>query len=372
MKLGSWLIGRMDSFNHRSFSMLIHFDFELADLRSSDPSLRDEALRGLLRAHRLGDHVVVISREICRYLRVAADLSNAERATLERIGLEFTQRAELPRKAPKYIRVSAARSLPGEERAIVVGFRELIESRILDRSVLLVENIRRDGLLYGELLKAHFDLHGCPPPAYEPMHGGGADLIGVFVEQIRRGRIVCGIVDTDRLSPASQAFTKRDAMRRIAAEMDWSFAFGFSPPCREAENCLPMNLIMDVQSGQANSSNTHFLRIAEREIAAAHDCTAAFWLFVDLKEGVSLGTISKLASVDDRSWLEAKLTLINFDLNQSSLQGYGAKVFDQLAAHGHHLSALRSLTRQSQWRAVFADFMESLVWIFAGGRRVAT
>jgi hypothetical protein len=204
------------------------------------------------------------------------------------------------------------------------------------------------------------------------MHGGGADLVTVFIEQIRRGRVVCGIVDTDRCSPISQAFTKRDAMRRIAAEMNWPLAFGFSPPCREAENCVPMNLIMEIQSGQTNASNGHFLQIAEKEIADRQDCTTAFWLFVDLKEGLSPDNLSKLANANDRAWLEEKLELIDLDINQRPLLGYGTKVFDQIAVHGHHLAALRSLTRQNHWRTVFSEFMDLLVWIFAGGRRIAT
>jgi len=291
---------------------------------------------------------------------------------LERIALEYTQKAELPRRASTYIHVSPTRSAPNERNGIAIGFKELLDSRILDRSVLLVENIRRDGLLYGELLNSHFDLHHCPPPAYEPMHGGGADLTTVFVEQIKRGRIVCGIVDTDRNSPISQAFTKRDAMRRIADEMNWPLAFAISPPCREAENCLPMGLIMDIQSGRSNGSNPHFLQISDKEIENKHDCCATFWLFVDLKEGISVETLAKVVNVEERAWLDAKLELIGLDISKYPLQGYGMKIFDQMATHGQHVADLRTLTRQNDWRTIFADFLNYLVWIFAGGRRIAT
>jgi hypothetical protein len=352
--------------------MLFHLKCELADLESCDPKIRDEVLRSLLRAHRLGDHVVVMSRDICKFLIERADLSRSERAMLERIGLEFTQKADLPRSATRYVHVSPNKPTAQIDKAIWVEFRELLQSRILDRSALLVENIRRDGLLYSELMKAHFDLHHCPPPAYETMHGGGDDTKTVFIEQIRNRRIVCGVVDTDRFSAMSQAFTKRDAMRRIARAMNWPFAFAFSPPCREAENCLPMTLVMSLKSGQSNSSNKDFLEIFEAELAMGHQCEASFWLFVDLKEGVSSKSIGKMTNEDDRRWIQDKLSLIGLSLDHQDLQGYGDKVFDQIESDGHYLSELRMHTRRNDWRAIFADFMEELLWIFAGGRKVVT
>src|SRR4051812_24295084 len=112
----------MAFFSQRSSSMLFHLDSELHDLDACDSSLRDEALRALLRAHRLGDHVVVISREVCKHLLAQADLSRAECAILERIGLEFTQKAELPRIATTYVRVSPRKTVAPDGRAISVDF----------------------------------------------------------------------------------------------------------------------------------------------------------------------------------------------------------------------------------------------------------
>ncbi|WP_316187900.1 MULTISPECIES: hypothetical protein [unclassified Bradyrhizobium] len=352
--------------------MLFYLNCDLPSLESCDQSARDEALRAMLKAYRLGDHAIVIPRKICKFLIDSADLSNAERAILERIGLEFTQRADLPRRASRFVLVSPAKQVGQNQREISVTFDELIQSRVLDRSVLLVENVRRDGLLYSELMRGHFDLHGCPQPACESMHGGGADLKAVFVEQIKNRRIVCGIVDTDQHSPLSNSCSKRDSMVRIAGAMDWPLAFALSPPCREAENCLPMQVVMGLQSGQLNSSNKHFIEIFDAERSLGQEGVTSFWLFVDLKAGISEEILSNIPNGYDRDWLETKLRLIGFDIGQLSIQGYGDKIFDQIASNGRHLSDLRTHTRKSDWRAIFADFMEQLLWIFAGGRRIAT
>lgn len=351
--------------------MLIHLSCTISELETCVVESRDEALRGMLRAHRLGDHVVVISRELCRRLIELADLSNSDRAVLERIAHEHTQRADLVRKAPRYLHVSPS-AVTSNGRSIPITFEQLVSGRILDRAILLVENIRRDGLLYGELIKSHHDLHSCPIPSYEPMHGGGADLGAVFVEQIRRERIVCGIVDTDRCSPDSSSAPKLEALRRISEQMNWPLAFSISPPCREAENCLPIEFMMSLQSGTTNPANHHFIKIADHEVSQDHDCKRSFWLFVDLKEGLSKETFGKLSNPKDRDWIEEKLAIIGFDLEKDSLSGFGSKVFDQIAARSHHLADLRRTTRCNAWRDIFFEFIDYLLWIFAGGRRVVT
>jgi hypothetical protein len=351
--------------------MLIHLNSTVNELDACATEQRDEALCGLVRAHRLGDHVVVISRELSRHLLDVADLSRSEKAMLERIAHEYTQRADLVRKAPRYIHV-APNPRRVDERSILVNFEQLITTRILDRAILLVENIRRDGMLYGELIKAHYDLHDCPVPAYEAMHGGGADLATVFIEQIRRKRIVCGIVDTDRYSPDSSSAPKLEALKRARDQMNWSLAFAISPPCREAENCLPMDLMMSLQSGKTNPTNHHYLKAASHETSHGHDCRRSFWLFVDLKEGLSKETLGKLTDPKDRAWVSEKLTTLGIDVENESLSGFGSKVFDQIAANNQHLAELRRATRCNSWREIFFEFIDYLLWIFAGGRRIVT
>jgi hypothetical protein len=351
--------------------MLINLRCTVDELDACNLQRRDEAIRGLLRAHRLGDHVVVISRELCRHLLNVADVSKSDRAMLERLAHEHTQKADLVRKAPQYIHVCPI-PIVSDGRSIPITFEQLVSTRILDRAILLVENIRRDGLLYGELINAHYDLHHCPFPSYEAMHGGGADIGAVFVEQIRRQRIVCGIVDTDRSSPDSTSMTKLDALGRIARQMNWPLAFAATPPCREAENCLPIDLMMSLQSGKTNPSNSHYLKIADHEASEGYDISRSFWLFVDLKEGLNKESINKLTDPKDREWLSEKLTTIGIDIELETLSGFGSKVFDQLATHNQHIAELRRTTRCTAWREIFSEFLDFLLWIFVGGRRVVT
>ncbi|QQN64759.1 hypothetical protein JIR23_02745 [Bradyrhizobium diazoefficiens] len=352
--------------------MIFYLHCELSHIRQCDADVRDETVRLLLRAHRNGDHVVIISREICRFLIENADLSRAEKAMLERILFEHPQRASLPRVAKRYILVSPSGAVAADDRAIQVSFRKLVEAKITDRSILLVENIARDGVLYGELLRNHHDLHACPPPAYVPMHGGGSDLPTVFIEQINQRRVVCAIVDTDRLAPSSEPVAKLEKLGRIATEMNWPCAFSSAPPCREAENCLPMDVVFQLESGISNPSKDHYLSLAEEEGKLGHDVRQSFWLYADLKEGICPANAAKIGNDADRAWLRAKLAVINIDIEVHSLSGFGNRVFDQMAAHGQSWSILRQATRTNSWREIFDEFVAFLVWVFAGGRKVVT
>jgi hypothetical protein len=208
----------MASSNRRWFQMLFNLDCSVAELEPVNREILDIAIRELLRSHRLGNHVVVISRPICNLLLDIADLTRADRAMLERIAHESTQKANLSKLASHYVNVTPIESddLKIMGRAIHLSFERLGKSKVLERSVLLVENLRRDGLLYSELIRNHFDMHGCTPPSYEPMHGGGNDIGAVFVSQIKGERIVCGIVDSDRSSPIHPDSPKLRALLKIS------------------------------------------------------------------------------------------------------------------------------------------------------------
>jgi hypothetical protein len=364
----------MASSNRRWFQMLFNLDCSVAELEPVNREILDIAIRELLRSHRLGNHVVVISRPICSLLLGIADLTRADRAMLERIAHESTQKANLSKLASHYVNVTPIESddLKITGRAIHLSFERLGKSKVLERSVLLVENLRRDGLLYSELIRNHFDMHGCTPPSYEPMHGGGNDIGAVFVSQIKGERIVCGIVDSDRSSPIHPDSPKLRALLKISNSMKWPLAFAISPPCREAENCLPMDLLMSLQCGEQNPANQFFLKVSKEERSQGHDRTHSYWLFADLKLGIDADRVAKISDQNEKDWVLQKVRLGALDLNISSVAGYGHKVFDQLAVHGEHLSRLRRLTRHPSWREIFEAFLDHLVWIFAGGHRIAT
>jgi hypothetical protein len=353
--------------------MLFELKFTPDSIAGLDQIKIDEALGSLLRAHRRGHHVIVISRELCGYFLRVSDLTKSDRAMLERLSSEYAQRALLSDAASIFVKVTTdARddfSIEGNARRI--SLLTLSQTRLLDPSVLLVENLKRDGLLYGEILKNHYDLHSCPYPHYEPMHGGGDDLPIVFEAQIQQTRIVCSIVDSDRAAPHASNSQKLLILKRIICSNGQALACAVTPPCREAENCVPRDILMALPSGKANVSRSQYFNLADCEERAACSPLEAFWLFADLKNGLCSNAFAKL-SPDNQRWVENKLRAIGLDPNRDEIAGFGSRVFDQLLDDNELLSEFRTKTRHKLWREVFDIFVRSIIWVFAGGHRLAT
>ena len=352
--------------------MIIHLDCTLAELMSLSQTSVEHSISSLLRSHREGFHVAVIARPLADGIAAQFNLITADAAMLSRVAASFTQTGDLIRRAHRYIRV-----IPHSERvemignAVTLGLNLLQECRILDRPALLVENIARDGLFYGEAVKNHYDLVGCPRPNYEVVHGGGADLATVFERQIDYQKIVCALIDSDRNAPSADECPKLARLEKLSRDKQWPLAFAFSPPCREAENCLPPDLVMTLPSGVGNKSNEVLIAIADRETAAGVHGSEAFWLFFDLKEGLTTEKIRRLTRQAEIDWIATKLSYVGLTIDNVSIGGYGERLFDQLA-NGPHLAALRALTRENRWREVFASFLEQIIWVLVGGKRVVT
>jgi hypothetical protein len=130
--------------------------------------------------------------------------------------------------------------------------------------------------------------------------------------------------------------------------------------------------MMSLECGQKNPANGFHQKLAAEERFQKHSVHHSYWLFADLKLGLDIRTVEKISNQTEKDWVLEKIRLAALDLNTASVAGYGHKVFDQIADHGQHLGDLRRLTRHPSWREIFEEFLDHLVWIFAGGHRIAT
>jgi hypothetical protein len=352
--------------------MLFNLDLADNELASIARDVLAAAVSDLLRASRLGDHLVVVSRSSCRWLQENLDLSQRENAMLSRLGQDFTQTGDLPRRARVYVSLTheMQRDLQVNGNAIAVSVRRLVQYRLLERPILLVENIANDGDLFSFLLNNLKDIFGCNYVSFELTHGGGADLPTVFGHRIDEQRIVCGVIDSDRGSPL-QANTKLAQMQRIKVDKGWPLSFPSSPPCREAENLVPLTLIMTLPSGFKNSSNDLLLGISRMEDDQALPIDERYCLFFDLKSGLTSAAFGRLNDVN-KEWVRNKLLLAKLDPQTSDVAGYGDRVINQIFAENKFQSELRTLVRHQAWRRVFENFFEELIWVFTASPRIAT
>lgn len=349
------------------------FYLDSADgLEALDRDTLSSAVSDLIRSHRLGYHLVVINRAAAGWMRDNIDLSNSDGAMLLRIAQSFAQTGDLRRRAKVYVNLTANRGLDltVAGNSIFVSIDRLPQYRILERAILLIENLDADGDLYDHLFRNHCDLHSCSNVSFDRHHGGGADLPVVFSHLVRDFRIVCAVVDSDKRSPVTN--TQKEAnLARIKHEANWPICFFSTTPCHESENILPMGLVMELPSGIRNRTNRVLLRVDAEERLRGGRLEDRYWLFFDVKEGLTREKFEGMGQLD-REWVAAKLQYAGVDPLGEDLAGYGDRVIRQVFAENRFQGELRKLTRHGDWRQVFSSFLEDIVWALVAPRKVVT
>jgi hypothetical protein len=351
--------------------MLFYFD-DVAGLPDLPRETVAAALSDLIRAHRSGHHLVVINRASAMWLTENIDLSQRDAAMLSRIAQDFTQTGDLRRRAKVYVNLSTDRAsnLIVNGNAIFISLDRLTQYRLLDRAVLLIENLESDGDLYQYLLENHCTLYACNSVSFERQHGGGADLPKVLGHLVGEFKIVCAVVDSDRPSPMSNG-VKFAQLTRIQRDSGWPFCFVSSPPCHESENIVPMSLVMSLPSGVRNRTNAVLLEIEGQEKRRGHALDHRYWLFFDVKEGLTADKFGKM-EFSDKKWISSKLELAKIDPFERNIEGYGDNIVRQIFSENRFQSELRKLTRHHDWQNIFSSFLEDFVWILAASKRVVT
>jgi hypothetical protein len=349
--------------------MLFVLDLTEVELASISKDRLSNAVGELVRARRTGHHIVSMGRNSAKWLKDNLDLSKRDMATLDQLAYEFTQVGALARRASVYIRLIANHlgDLKVDGNAINVSIDRLHIYRLFDRPILLVENLQWDGQLYKFLLDNHGDKHSCSRIAYDLQHGGGTEFPNVFKHHAALRHVICGVVDSDKDYP-SGTNPSLEKLFAIRTDEGWPLCFPASPPCRELENCIPMELVIGLPTLKTHKTNAIVVKVDASEIAGSSD---QFWLYFDIKEGLS---IQRFTALDDkaRDWLRAKLAAAGIDPEKQDIEGYGSKVPSQIFDGNKHQSELRRLTRQAKWCSVFDDFIKQIIWVFAASSPTGT
>lgn len=349
--------------------MLIRLDCSVSSLQSLDVDLVREVVCELVRSYRKGHHLVVISRAAASWLLTVEGLSKIEYATIEKIRSEYTQNGNIHKHARQYINIICARteSMGRAHASIDVSVCSFMKSNIADRPRLLVENMLRDGWVYNFLLKNISDKLKCRYLSVDVVHGGGDDIVSVFEQIIKEKRIVCTIVDSDKNSPAASKNTKLSKLVTVVRRHGWLLSFAASPPCREVENLIPFSIISQIDSSKEIDTNSHLLKINEREKSIGIALSDRYLRYFDFKEGASARNLVSRSEAD-KAWIESKLHFIGVSGDKWSIPGYGSKVVDQIKGDDARIAEFRAAIRTNEWLETFEGFFENIIWLFFSTR----
>lgn len=354
--------------------MIIHFDFSAAQLATVPKALLEGCIYEAVRAHRLGYHLFIINREAADYVRHNVTLNAAERTMIEKLRSEYTQTADLVRRAGKYVRIAPlpTGTMRTAGRAVELSIDQAIRPTLYEKTIVVAEDEITDGAFYSFLMNNLRDVIGAPPLQCEWMHGGGDRTANIAELRIREKRIVCVLLDTDALSPACPEPQKVSFLRRLAVNESWPLIFINPTPCKETENLIPIDIVEMLDCAQERADELTVLRnIDARERAAAVNMNDSYWLYFDVKNGVASDKVAT-QHLDAQVWTVAKLALGIADLSNFQISGFGNHVVPQVMRENVVCARLRQLIRQREWFHLFGDFVADLMWPCVGGVRQFT
>ena len=354
--------------------MLIHLAFDIPSFKGTSATLLRASVRELLRAHRMGHHLLVIGRAEAEWLRINLALDSAEKALLSELALEFTQTADLLRRAPRMI-VVVPHHLEQQSQSNGVyrlSLQDAAKPYFLDRVAVIVEDIQSDGGLYSLILQALRFASKANPINWELFHGAGDRLSAVFEAKIAERRVACAIIDTDYDAPRTQAPAKAQQLRAIAQGLKWPHFTVTVLPCREAENLIPLDVVVLLPSAVERQETVNILQsieaLEDRKELPASD---RFWLHFDIKQGMNATRVKKL-NAEDRAWIEARLDMAGLDLSKASILGFGERVITQLLESNQACAEIRNAVSTKRWRESFAASFSELMWMCLAPRKKIT
>ena len=340
--------------------MIISIEISVTQANEQPLGKLEEFFSEVLRSSRRGHHIIIVPRSLARWAMDNIHLSGHDQAHLERVREEFTQIGSL-RNDPAS-RVLKVVSLHQElqaagDHAWSIGIEEILDSRFLDKPVLLLENATNDGELYNELLSHEARRRGIQSLAYQVANGGGGTTFQEVTRFANLKHIVVCVCDHDQLTPYSQS---SETYTRAAATANSIGLVGtvLATPGREIENFLPLDLLIDLFPDYLSAQKTKLEGLISAQGAPqSGDC---LWLFFDVKEGVCSAKLrQKCNSNDARGWAEAKYQIDDLEDDNTAIDGFGQNVVGRLLGNGAALAKMHKFTRSPYWKQHFATWFDT-------------
>lgn len=351
--------------------MLIRFSLTTVEMSQIDVETLSNITRELLRAHRHGYHLLVVSRETATYLRDNLGLSKSECALVERLREEFTQTGSMHRSAAIYIEISLGSSTMKVGNAIKVPINLLGHENVGSKPGLLLEDAPNDGGLFEILISNLARRLKRPRVSFELKHGGGSGIAKAFEAEVKKHQITYCVLDTDRNSPSAKHCLITRQVLDLHHKSTWPLAIAEALPCHEIENVIPFEVIQKLQCASGCAWNSVIPRICSWECENGKAEHESFWLFFDIKGGMKSDDVATIC-VSDIHWISERLKAGGLGSVSWDKPGYGQSVVPLLLNSGAALGELSRLIVQAKWLNVFEPLFDRLLWFFAASAQLKT
>ncbi len=254
--------------------MIIQVDLTKSALDAIPRDLLEEKISHVLRVHRRGQNLVIMSREAGEWTRQNLKLIDRDQATLSKIIGDTTQHGNLARRAPYFIRVAEPGTIFDvmQRTAIQIPMDHNGFEDMTSKPLFVVEDYDDAVSIYSYIFNNMPGESSLFQVNYEIIHGGGQSTLRVAEGKIAEKRIICCVVDSDRKSPLDIDH-KSEEIRRIKSKYSWPLFFGVSTPCHELENVLHHRVLSKIPQMGVSETNSLLVSVETAEMRTGCDAT---------------------------------------------------------------------------------------------------
>lgn len=298
--------------------MIIYLDWN-DDQVSSVPSVElDEVVTRLVKAERDGDHLLVVNPDSAERLLKLGDFGGWVRSTLIDVLQKFSQRMKyIKEKKYPYLIISSVSSQEIDMLSsgnIIVGYRKLSQSKILDRPIFLLEGPEVDGFVfdaYIDIIKRRLQMGEL---SYQKRSGGGGSTWLNLKNYMKEFYIIVCVCDSDRITPFSGKGDTARAVDQGMRQEGCKLSVFCITPNKEVENFIPFSIARQLFESDKDSerkiSKLENLLI-QQEGSTLSDC---MWSFYDTKKGVRKKKLLAVETCDRANpWIRKKYKIERFD-----------------------------------------------------------
>ncbi len=326
----------------------------------------------LVRASFRSIHLVVCSRDTCKWVSENLQISEREKAHLNHIREKFTEYGALKKSAYSSLTILLG-SQPiseTEPKHFSIGHMSLLDSDYLDPAQLLVENNNTDGKLYEIILQQTKVSEKIKNLKITPLNGGGSGITNCFETALDEKRITVCLLDSDKRSPYDEQSGTQTEVERIAKGRNF-IGDVFISIGREAENHIPLSIFEDHKIKPKYSGYNEIKNLlAEQSKTNSHDC---LWLYFSVKNG--FGNKEKDIPGKETNayhWVVSKYANDGSDIEAKKIPGFGRDTLNKFLGCKPAIKSFKDVVKSKEWQRTFGNFFANLYWFFVAEKRRAT
>lgn len=341
--------------------MLIHFDLSDSELNLIETNTLEMHLSVLLRAHRSGKHLVVLSRRSIEAItKMKLKFIASDEAIFKRLSQNVTQNGLLHAQAKKYISITVHGKIFQSGTKVLLPLDHSNFLQIIEPPVLILEDVINDGKIIKTILKSSPAKLNCNFFCFDEIHGGGSRTEDIALQWIDKHRIVLVIKDSDKKTPFCGI--KSDCNLNSALQK-WPLSTLLIWPCHEIENVFTLQVLQELKNKDNESCLSHLTRMDRLDSDNNVEESVKYQYFFDVKNGISTASLQKITNQTSKKWLLEHLKAANIAAEDFDIPGFGKNVSEQILKNDKALSAFHRVVRSEKWSSVFGSFISDLFWI---------